>query len=107
MAIRMGEGNQKGAEKILANCAVLLLGMSAVLTGAFFALRRPLLLTFGASTATLPYAESYLTIIAVSYTHLPLFRRIDNPHRLCYDKSTVFCSNTNVFDGKTKAAIRP
>ncbi len=63
MAIRMGEGNQKGAEKILANCAVLLLGMAAVLTGVFFALRRPLLLTFGASTATLPYAESYLTII--------------------------------------------
>lgn len=63
VAIRMGEGNKKGAEQILANCVVLLLGLAAVLTGAFFALRRPLLLTFGASEVTLPYAESYLTII--------------------------------------------
>lgn len=47
----------------MANCVVLLLGLAAVLTGAFFALRRPLLLTFGASEVTLPYAESYLTII--------------------------------------------
>ena len=63
MAIRMGEGNRKGAEQILANCAAMLLGLAAVLTAVFFTLRRPLLLAFGASAATLPYAENYLTII--------------------------------------------
>lgn len=62
-AIRMGEGNRKGAEQILANCAAMLAAMAAVLTGVFLMFKRPLLLTFGASATTLPYAESYLTII--------------------------------------------
>lgn len=61
MAIRMGEENQEGAEKILANCFVMLLGLSAMLTGAAIAFREPILMFFGASEQTFPYAYDYLT----------------------------------------------
>ena len=61
MAIRMGEENQEGAEKILANCFVMLLGLAAMLTGAAIAFREPMLMFFGASEQTFPYAYDYLT----------------------------------------------
>ncbi|HIX65983.1 MAG TPA: MATE family efflux transporter, partial [Candidatus Anaerotruncus excrementipullorum] len=64
MAIRMGENNQKGAEQILANCTIMLGVLSVVLTGVFLAFKQPLLMTFGASEATYPYANTYLTIYA-------------------------------------------
>lgn len=65
MAIRMGEENQEGAQKILANCFVMLLGLSAILTGAAIAFREPMLMFFGASEQTFPYAYDYLTFYVV------------------------------------------
>ncbi len=62
MAMRMGENNHEGAKKILANCFVLLLALSFILTGAAIALREPMLMFFGASEQTFPYANSYLTV---------------------------------------------
>lgn len=62
LAIRLGEKNQKGAEDILANCFVMLLGLSAMLTAFFLTMKTPLLMTFGASEITFPYASSYMTI---------------------------------------------
>lgn len=62
LTIRMGEKNLKGARQILANCFLLLLVLAGVLTGLFLLIKRPLLLWFGASAATLPYADTYLTI---------------------------------------------
>ena len=41
---------------------VMLLGLSAALTAFFLALKGPLLMTFGASSVTFPYANSYMTI---------------------------------------------
>lgn len=61
-AIKMGERDDKAAEKILGNCFTALLGMSAILTLVFLVTNRPLLLLFGASEETLPYALSYLNI---------------------------------------------
>ena len=61
MAIRMGEDNREGAQKILANCFVMLLALSAALTGLAIAFREPMLMFFGASEQTFPYANSYLT----------------------------------------------
>ena len=55
LTIRMGEKNLKGARQILANCFLLLLVLAGVLTGMFLLIKRPLLLWFGASAATLPY----------------------------------------------------
>lgn len=62
LAIRLGEQNIKKARQILANSFLLLGIFSAVLTVAFLLLKNHLLLWFGASEATFPYANSYLTI---------------------------------------------
>ena len=61
LAMRMGEDNQKGAEDILANCFVMLLGLSSILTGLAIAFKEPMLMFFGASEQTFPYANDYLT----------------------------------------------
>ena len=62
MAIRMGEGNNAAARKVLANCFLMLVGLSALLTAGFLICREPLLRCFGASDATFAYADTYLTI---------------------------------------------
>ena len=62
MAMRMGAGRKKQAESILAHSVALLVVFSAVLTVLFLVSKRYLLNWFGASPATFPYADSYLTI---------------------------------------------
>lgn len=62
LSIRLGEKNIKKAQQILANSFLMLAVFSAVLTVAFLLLKDHLLLWFGASEATFPYANSYLTI---------------------------------------------
>ena len=62
MSIRMGEGQDEKAKKILANSFWMIVGLSAVLTLVLFVFKREILMRFGASEAILPYAESYFTI---------------------------------------------
>ena len=62
MAMRMGAGRKKQAESILAHSFALLVIFSAVLTVLFLVSKRYLLNWFGASPATFPYADSYLTL---------------------------------------------
>lgn len=52
----------KNAESILGNAFILLVLFSIVLSATFFVFRRPILVAFGASDATLPYASEYLEI---------------------------------------------
>ena len=59
MSIKMGEGDEAGARKILSNCFVLLCLFALALMAAVIPLRRPMLLFFGASASTLPYADAY------------------------------------------------
>lgn len=61
MSIRMGEGNLAQARKILANCFLLLNVLAVLLMAGALLTRRPLLLLFGASETTLPYALDYYT----------------------------------------------
>ena len=61
-AIAMGQGDQAAAEKILGNCFKLLMVLAAVLTVLFFLFAPRLLMLFGASDATLPYALGYARI---------------------------------------------
>ena len=61
MSIRMGAGKQEEARKILANSFLLLCLFGAALTALVLPLRRPMLLAFGASEITYPYAETYFT----------------------------------------------
>ena len=62
MGIAMGSGNRKKAERILANCFVLLAGTSVLVTAAALLLKEPMLRLFGASDVTYPYAEAYFTV---------------------------------------------
>ncbi len=62
MSIKLGEGNRSAAERILSNCFLMLLLLSVVLTAVSLLLREKLLMWFGASIATFPYAEAYITI---------------------------------------------
>lgn len=59
-AIKMGQNKQDEAEKILGNCFVSLIGLSIILTIIFLVFGQKLLLMFGASNETLPYALSFL-----------------------------------------------
>lgn len=62
MSIKLGEKNEKEAARILANCFMLLLGMSVCLTGAAYLFKDSLLRTFGATEAIFPYADTYMSI---------------------------------------------
>lgn len=62
MSIKLGEGDRDAAEHILANCFLMLLVLSAVLTAVSLLIREKLLMWFGASTVTFPYANAYITI---------------------------------------------
>ena len=62
MSIRMGEGREKEASRIVANSFLMLCIFSVVLMITAFSLRRVMLPIFGASDATYPYAEAYFTV---------------------------------------------
>ncbi|MFQ9424880.1 MAG: MATE family efflux transporter [Christensenellaceae bacterium] len=76
MSIKMGEGDLKGARKILNNGAMMLAVMSVLLTAFVFALKTPLLKLFGAGGNIAGYASDYLswysvgTVFAVMTTGL-------------------------------------
>ena len=57
MGIRMGEKNQKKAEQVLANSFLVLSIFSVLLTISFLLLKDKLLMWFGASGATFPFAK--------------------------------------------------
>ena len=61
-AISMGQQNRKDAEKIMGNCFALLLMLAVVLTITGYMFAPQLLILFGASDVTLPYAVSYARI---------------------------------------------
>lgn len=62
VAIKLGKKDKEGAEKILGNSFVALVVISIILTVGFLIFKEPILLAFGASSATLKYALEYLTI---------------------------------------------
>lgn len=62
MSIKMGEGNEKAAKKILANCFFMLSVISVVITILALCMKDKLLMWFGASERIFPYADEYITI---------------------------------------------
>lgn len=62
MAMKEGHGDREEALDLIATGFYLLAAAAALLTPLFLLLRRPLLLSFGASASTLPYAEDYLSV---------------------------------------------
>ena len=64
-SIQLGKGDRDTAERILGNSVTMLIGFAVILTCSFYFVKEPLLYLFGASDATLPYAEAYLNIYLV------------------------------------------
>lgn len=72
-SIRLGAKQEEDAQKILGCCFFSLTVTAIVLTILFYVFRTPILVAFGASQATLPYANQFLSIyligtIFVQYT---------------------------------------
>lgn len=61
MAMKAGHGEKEEAEKYLGSALSLLLIISAIITPLFFLLKNKLILTFGASSTTFPFANEYTT----------------------------------------------
>lgn len=64
-SIFMGKGEHDNAEKTLAGCFTMLIGMSVILTVLLVAFGERLLLSFGASENTIAYAVDYMSIYAL------------------------------------------
>ena len=62
VAIFMGKGKNDEAEEILGNCTMALVAIAVILIVVLQFAAEPLLMLFGASENTLPYALSYLNI---------------------------------------------
>ena len=60
--VRMGSGDPEGANRILGSCATLLVILSVIFTVVLQLVKEPMLLLFGATENTLPYALDYLGI---------------------------------------------
>ena len=61
-SICRGQGDREEAERVMGNSFSLLLILGAACTAFFLAFKRPILYLFGASDATYPYADAYITI---------------------------------------------
>jgi len=61
-SIERGRGNEKEAEAIMGNSFVMMVAVGILLTVLGLMFKRPMLYLFGASDATIPYADAYVTI---------------------------------------------
>lgn len=64
-AIKMGEKDNDGAEKILSNSFSTLVVIGIILTIGFLTFKEPILWAFGASKNTIGFANDYLTIYLI------------------------------------------
>lgn len=71
-AIAMGKGDNDEAEQYLGNSVMLLVIFSVILGAVFFISRNKILLLFGASVNTLPYASDYIAIYLIGTVFVEL-----------------------------------
>lgn len=64
-SIYLGKKDVESAEKILGNCFTMQILVSLILTAVLIIWNRDLLLAFGASENTIPYANSYMNLYAL------------------------------------------
>ncbi len=78
-SIQLGRGDRDRAEKILGNSVAMLAVFAVALTAGFYLFKTPLLYLFGASDATIVYAQDYLniylagTVFVMAYQGLNMF----------------------------------
>ncbi|MDU1313675.1 MAG: MATE family efflux transporter [Clostridium septicum] len=64
-AIKMGEEDNEGAERIISNSFTMLIVLGVLLTIGFLIFKEPILWTFGASEATIGFSNDYLTLYLI------------------------------------------
>lgn len=62
LSIKLGENNFKGAKQVLSNSFMLLTVISIGMTILLYLFKKPLLLSFGASDNTYPFANQYFSV---------------------------------------------
>ena len=65
ISIKLGQQKKEEAEHILGNAFTLIILISIMVTVVGLIFLEPMLLKFGASEATLPYAKQYMTIVLI------------------------------------------
>lgn len=85
-AIKLGEKNKDGAEKILGNSLILLLCIALVLTVVFFLFSEPILYMFGASDKSIGYANTYCKIYVLGTLFVQTALGL-NPFIVCQGRS--------------------
>lgn len=63
ISLKLGEQKKDEAEKVAGNAMTMLILLPAILAVLFLLFTEPILITFGASTAVLPYARDFTQII--------------------------------------------
>lgn len=71
-SIMMGKGKKEEAEKILGSCTFMILILSALVTAVMLLFGRNILWCFGASSATIDYAVSYMNCYCVGTVFIQL-----------------------------------
>lgn len=91
MSMRLGQQDYSAARRILGNVVVLNIVMGLSLGGILQLFLKPILVLFGASSTTLPYAYDYMTILLYGnvFTHLYFglnaqLRSTNRPHLAMY-----------------------
>ena len=64
-AIKMGEEDNEGAERIISNSFTMLVVLGVLLTVGFLIFKEPILWAFGASEATIGFSNDYLTLYLI------------------------------------------
>ena len=61
-SIFLGKGENESAEKVVGSCTWMLMLLSVILTGVMLIFGRPILMLFGTSEETIPFAADYMNI---------------------------------------------
>ena len=81
ISISLGERKKHTAEQILGNSLILILLFNAVIMTLFYVYLDPILLAFGATANTLPYAREYLQIVLIGNIFISLCYSFNNMMR--------------------------
>lgn len=81
ISISLGEKKKHTAEQILGNSLMLILLFNAVVMTLFYIYLDPILIAFGATESTLPYAREYLQIVLVGNVFISLCYSFNNMMR--------------------------
>ena len=104
-AIAMGRNDKERADKILANCFTMLLICAAGITVFYLIAAEPLLMMFGASEQTLPYAMEYMGIISFGAVFTLITMGLNN--YLTTQGFSTFAMLTTVIGAVTNIALDP